>query len=140
MMVIFRKDKKPVISDEKMVVTDYVPIIMMLGHVVLLIIASFFQNKSEITNGVICMAYGIINIVWEIFLSKGTDSMWYSLKAIDYDTMFLLAGLFCVISGIINVGIIDELAIIIADAGNRNAFLLYTVIVFWLYGHIGVYR
>ena len=130
MMVLFRKDKEPVNSDEKTVVTDYVPTIMMLGHVVLLVIASFFQNKPEITNGVICMVCGIINIVWEIFLSKGTDSMWHSLKAIDYDTMLLLAGLFCVISGITNVGIIDELANIIADAGKGNVFMLYTVIVF----------
>ena len=130
MMVLFRKDKEPVSSDEKTVVTDYVPTIMMLGHVVLLVIASFFQNKPEITNGVICMVCGIINIVWEIFLSKGTDSMWHSLKAIDYDTMLLLAGLFCVISGITNVGIIDELANIIADAGKGNVFMLYTVIVF----------
>lgn len=130
MMVLFRKDKEPVSSDEKTVVTDYVPTIMMLGHVVLLVIASFFQNKPEITNGVICMVCGIINIIWEIFLSKGTDSMWHSLKAIDYDTMLLLAGLFCVISGITNVGIIDELATIIADAGKGNVFMLYTVIVF----------
>ncbi len=130
MMVLFRKDKEPVSSDEKTVVTDYVPTIMMLGHVVLLVIASFFQNKPEITNGVICMVCGIINIIWEIFLSKGTDSMWHSLKAIDYDTMLLLAGLFCVISGITNVGIIDELANIIADAGKGNVFMLYTVIVF----------
>ena len=130
MMALFRKDKEPVSSDEKTVVTDYVPTIMMLGHVVLLVIASFFQNKPEITNGVICMVCGIINIIWEIFLSKGTDSMWHSLKAIDYDTMLLLAGLFCVISGITNVGIIDELANIIADAGKGNVFMLYTVIVF----------
>lgn len=130
MMFLFRKDKEPVSSDEKTVVTDYVPTIMMLGHVVLLVIASFFQNKPEITNGVICMVCGIINIIWEIFLSKGTDSMWHSLKAIDYDTMLLLAGLFCVISGITNVGIIDELATIIADAGKGNVFMLYTVIVF----------
>lgn len=130
MMFIFRKDKEPVTSEERTKVTDYVPTIMMLGHVVLLVIASFFQNKPEITNGVICMVCGIINIVWEIFLSKGTESMKHSLKAIDYDTMFLLAGLFVVIAGITNVGIIDELAQIIADAGKGNIFLLYTVIVF----------
>ena len=130
MMVMFRKDKEPVKSDEKTVVTDYVPTIMMLGHVVLLIFASFIPNKPEITNGVICMVCGIINIVWEIILSKGTDSMWHSLKAIDYDTMLLLAGLFCVIAGITNVGVIDELAELIAGAGKGNIFLLYTVIVF----------
>ena len=130
MMFMFRKDKEPVSSNEKTTVTDYVPTIMMLGHVVLLIAASFIPEKPDITNGVICMVCGIINIVWEIFLSKGTDSMWHSLKAIDYDTMFLLAGLFCVIAGITNVGIIDDLANFIAGAGKGNLFLLYTVIVF----------
>ncbi len=130
MMVLFRKDKEPVSSTESTKVTDYVPTIMMLGHVVLLIIASFIPDKPDITNGVICMVCGIINIVWEIVLSKGTDSMWHSLKAIDYDTMLLLAGLFCVIAGITNVGIIDELAGMIASAGKGNVFLLYTVIVF----------
>ena len=130
MMFLFRKDKEPVHSNEKTVVTDYVPTIMMLGHVVLLVIASFFQNKPEITNGVICMVCGIINIIWEIQISKGTDTMWHSLKAIDYDTMLLLAGLFCVIAGITNVGVIDDLANMIATAGKGNIFLLYTVIVF----------
>ncbi len=130
MMFMFRKDKEPVSADEHTKVTDYVPTIMMLGHVVLLILASFIPEKPDITNGVICMVCGIINIVWEIFLSKGTDSMWHSLKAIDYDTMLLLAGLFCVIAGITNVGIIDELAELIANAGKGNVFLLYTVIVF----------
>ncbi len=130
MMWMFRKDKEPVKNEEHTKVTDYVPTIMMLGHVVLLILASFIPNKPDITNGVICMVCGIINIVWEIFLSKGTESMWHSLKAIDYDTMLLLAGLFCVIAGITNVGIINELAELIASAGKGNVFLLYTVIVF----------
>ncbi len=130
MMWMFRKDQEPVKNEEHTTVTDYVPTIMMLGHVVLLIVASFFPDKPDVTNGVICMVCGIINIVWEIFLSKGTESMWHSLKAIDYDTMLLLAGLFCVIAGITNVGVITELAELIAGAGKGNVFLLYTVIVF----------
>ena len=130
MMWMFRKDKEPVSNEEHTTVTDYVPTIMMLGHVVLLVIASFIPNKPDVTNGVICMVCGIINIVWEIFISKGTDSMWKALKAIDYDTMLLLAGLFCVIAGITNVGIIDELAQLIATSGKGNVFLLYTLIVF----------
>ena len=130
MMFLFRKDKEPVKSDGHTTVTDYIPTITMLGHVVFLVAASFFPNKPELTNGIICMVWGIINIVWEIIASKGTDSMWHSLKAIDYDTMLLLAGLFCVIKGITNVGVIDELAQLIANAGKGNVFLLYTVIVF----------
>ncbi|MBE5840014.1 MAG: arsenic transporter [Butyrivibrio sp.] len=130
MMYMFRKDKEPVKSDEHTEVTDYIPTITMLGHVVFLIVASFFPNKPDITNGVICMVWGIINIVWEIIVSKSTDSMWHSLKAIDYDTMLLLSGLFCVIAGITNVGLIDDIAQLMASAGKGNVFLLYTVIVF----------
>ncbi len=130
MMYMFRKDKEPVKSDEHTEVTDYIPTITMLGHVVFLIVASFFPNKPDITNGVICMVWGIINIVWEIIASKSTDSMWHSLKAIDYDTMLLLSGLFCVIAGITNVGLIDDIAQLMASAGKGNVFLLYTVIVF----------
>ena len=130
MMFLFRKDKEPVKSDEHTTVTDYIPTITMLGHVVFLVAASFFPNKPELTNGIICMVWGIINIVWEIIASKSTDSMWHSLKAIDYDTMLLLAGLFCVIKGITIAGVIDELAQLIANAGKGNLFLLYTVIVF----------
>ena len=130
MMLMFRKDKEPVKSDEHTEVTDYIPTITMLGHVVFLIAASFFPNKPDITNGVICMVWGIINIVWEIIASKSTDSMWHSLKAIDYDTMLLLSGLFCVIAGITNVGLIDDIAQLMASAGKGNVFLLYTVIVF----------
>ncbi|MBE5828223.1 MAG: arsenic transporter [Butyrivibrio sp.] len=130
MMWMFRKDREPVKNEEHTTVTDYVPTIMMLGHVVLLVFASFIPNKPDITNGLICMVCGIINIIWEIFISKGTDTMWKSLKAIDYDTMLLLAGLFCVIAGITNVGIIDELAQFIATSGKGNIFLLYTIIVF----------
>jgi Na+/H+ antiporter NhaD/arsenite permease-like protein len=66
MMFLFRKDKAPVSSDEHTKVTDYVPTITMVGHVVLLIIASFIPNTPEMINGYICMACGALTIVWEL--------------------------------------------------------------------------
>ena len=47
----------------------------------------------------------------------------------DFDTLLLLAGLFAVIGGITNVGIIDELAGVITQVGGKNVFLLYTIVV-----------
>ena len=131
MMFLFRKDKEPVTSDEHTVVTDYVPTITMLGHVVLLILASFIpeEMKPETTNGIICLVCGILTVVWEIAKQKSTDGMWHSLKAMDWDTMFLLAGLFCVIAGITNVGVIDDLATMISKAGGSNVFVLYSIVV-----------
>ncbi|MBR4947281.1 MAG: arsenic transporter [Clostridiales bacterium] len=129
MMVLFRKNKEPVDSNEHTVVTDYVPTITMLGHVVLLIIASFIPNTPECTNGYICMACGILTIIWELFKQKSAKGMVHSLKAMDYDTMLLLTGLFVVIASIREVGIVDDLANFIAGFGGSNKFVLFTIIV-----------
>ena len=129
MMVLFRKNKEPVDSNEHTQVTDYVPTITMLGHVVLLIIASFIPNTPECTNGYICMACGILTIIWELFKQKSAKGMVHSLKAMDYDTMLLLTGLFVVIASIREVGIVDDLANFIASFGGSNRFVLFTIIV-----------
>ena len=128
-MFLFRKDKEPVNSDEHTKVTDYVPTITMLGHVVLLIIASFIPDTPSVTNGVICMVCGIITIVWELILSKSKEGMIHALKAMDYATMFLLTGLFVVIAAITEIGLVQDLADFIATAGGNNMFLLFTIIV-----------
>lgn len=130
MLILFRKDKEPVTSDEHTEVTDYIPTVTMIGHVVLLIIASFIPNAPELTNGIICCVFGILTIILELFRQKSTEGMKHSLKNMDYDTMLLLAGLFVVIGGIANVGVIDDLAHLIASIGSGNLFLLYTIVVF----------
>ncbi len=129
MMILFRKDREHVTSDEHTVVNDYVPTIMMVAHVVLLVIASFIQEKPEITNGVICMACGVIGVVWEYLRDRDSDRIVRMLRNLDYDTLLLLTGLFAVIAGITEVGIIDDLAGIIASVGGSNIFLLYTIVV-----------
>lgn len=129
MMFLFRKNREPVDSTEHTPVTDYVPTITMLGHVVLLIIASFIPNTHECTNGFICMACGILTIIWELIKQKSTKGMFHSLKAMDYDTMLLLTGLFVVIASIREVGVIDDLAEFIAGFGDSNRFVLFSIIV-----------
>lgn len=129
MMFLFRKDREKVESTEKTVVKDYVPTIMMIAHVVLLVIASFIPQKPEITNGVICLACGIIGIIWEYAKDKDKDRVVRIIKNLDYDTLLLLTGLFAVIAGITEAGVIDDLAGVIASVGGTNKFLLFTIVV-----------
>ncbi|MCQ2474065.1 MAG: arsenic transporter [Saccharofermentans sp.] len=129
MMILFRKNTQPVNSTEHTPVTDYVPTITMLGHVVLLIIASFIPDTHPCTNGFICMACGVLTIVWELIKQKSAAGMKHSLKALDYDTMLLLTGLFIVIASIREAGLIDDIAGFIANVGGTNKFLLFTIIV-----------
>ena len=129
MMILFRKDKEPVSAEEKTVVTDYVPTIMMVAHVVLLMAASFIKNKPEITNGLICLGCSIVGMVWEYFKDHDTDRIVRVIKNLDYDTVLLLTGLFMVIGGVTNVGLVDDLANFIVTAGGNNLFLLFTIVV-----------
>ena len=129
MMVLFRKDKEPVSSEEKTKVTDYVPTIMMVAHVILLMAASFIPDKPEITNGVICLVCSLVGIVWEYFKDHDAERIKKVVKNLDYDTVLLLTGLFMVIGGVTNVGLVDDLANFIVKAGGDNLFLLFTIVV-----------
>ena len=128
MLVLFRKEKGKLYADELTPVTDYLPTWLLLGTVVALIGASFIPDKPEITNGLICMAFFLVGLVVECVKNGGSLAK-DVLKAIDYETLALLAGLFLVISGIERVGIIDDLSRIIAHLGGGSLFLTYTIIV-----------
>ena len=101
----------------------------MVGHIVFLVGASFFPDKPEITNGVICLVWGLICIVWEYLRTRDRKTLAENMKNVDYATIMLLAGLFAVIGGIKNQGIITDLADVIVNAGGNNYFLLYTIVV-----------
>ena len=129
MMILFRKDKYPVSSNEVTEVNDYVPTIMMVAHVVLLMLASFIPNKPELTNGMICLVCSLVGMVWEYLKDHDKDRVIRVMKNVDYDTVLLLTGLFMVIGGITNMGVVDDLAAFIVKTGGNNIFLLFTIIV-----------
>jgi Na+/H+ antiporter NhaD/arsenite permease-like protein len=129
MMFLFRKDKFPVDTSEVTKVTDYVPSIMMIAHVVLLMVASFIPEKPSITNGMICLVCSLIGMVWEYLKDHDKERVIRVIKNVDYETVFLLLGLFLVIGGISNMGVIDDLADIIVGIGGENLTALFTVVV-----------
>lgn len=48
---------------------------------------------------------------------------------IDYFTLLLLSGLFIVISGITEAGVVDEISKLFVKVSGNNVFLMYTLIV-----------
>ena len=130
MLFLFRKEKGKLYGTELTPVTDYLPTVLLGGTVITLIAASFIPNKPDITNGVICMSYFLAGLAVEVGSGRLNRSLTADvLKAIDYETLALLAGLFLVIRGIERVGIIDDLSRIIARLGGGNLFLTYTIVV-----------
>lgn len=129
MLVLFRREKGKLRVDRLTPVTDYLPTWLLLGTVLSLIAASFIPNKPDITNGVICMVFFLVGLLLESGKSKEKSLTADVLKAIDYETLGLLTGLFIVIRGIERVGIIDELSRAISRMGGGSLFWTYTIIV-----------
>lgn len=129
MMILFRKDKESVHSDEKTEVTDLVPTVLLVGIVIALILASFIKNKPDITNGLLCCIFAGVAIVHSLLRTRKKEDVVHAVKSVDFETLILLAGLFIVIGGITEVGVIDDIASLIARVGGSNMFLLYTIIV-----------
>ena len=127
---LFRKEKTPITRGQiRTKVTDYVPSILLLGTIVLLIVASFIPRKPSITNGLICCSLLVIGLIYNLIKKKKLSAITAPLKEIDFQTIGLLLGLFLMIGGISEMGVIDEMANLLAKAGGGNIFVLYTVIV-----------
>ena len=127
---IFRKEKGAIPrTGTRTEVTDYVPTWLLCGTIVLLICASFIPNKPDVTNGLICCALMVVGIVYNFIRKKTADAILNPLKEIDLQTIGLLLGLFLMIGGISEQGVIDAVANLLAEAGGNNIFMLYTVIV-----------
>lgn len=132
-MIIFRKDKQPVKIDKITEVTDYVPSFLLLGTVMSLIVVSFFSfsisvKSIDITNGVICIGFFLIGLIYTI--CRGNKELFKKVwKEIDVETLSLLAALFVVIGTLTVQGIIDDIAELFVKFGGNNVFLMYTLIV-----------
>jgi len=128
---IFRKEKGSIPRTGKLTeVTDYVPTILLFGAIGLLIVASFlpFEMPDEI-NGIICCTLLVFGLIYNFAKKKNADAIMGPLKAIDLETLGLLTGLFLMIGGITEQGVIDALAQLLAKLGAGNPFLMYTIIV-----------
>ena len=127
----FRKGKRAIPKTGKITeVEDITPTILLVGTIALLIIASFlpFDLPAE-TNGLICTVLLAVGLIYNYSQKKNLDAIMGPLKAIDFETLGLLVGLFLMIGGISNMGVIDALATQLAKLGAGNPFLMYTIIV-----------
>lgn len=129
-LFLFRHEKGKVDEEVTAKVTDYAPTVLLLGVIVLLIVASQFENKPELTNGFICCGLAIIGILYESIKQKSSDIIKNVFKSVDYDTLLLLCGLFMVIEGITEAGVIDAIVSLFMKTGGNNIFVMYTLIVF----------
>lgn len=130
---VFRKEKGAIPKTNHLTeVSDYVPTVLLFGAIGLLILASFAPDSWNLPNeinGLICCGLLVIGLVYNYCRNRNLASITGPLKAIDYETLGLLVGLFLMIGGISNMGVIDALASLLAKLGAGSPFLMYTIVV-----------
>ena len=129
---IFRKEKQPIPKQTtKTEVTDYVPSLLLISMLIILITASFIPSDFEIMNGFICCLLLLVGLGYNFATKKHVSAVTEPLKAIDFQTLGLLLGLFLMIGGISEQGVIAAAADLLAKLGGGNEFILFTVIVWF---------
>ena len=129
LIYIFRKENTPIHLEEKETVEDYFPTVLLLGMILLLIAASFIQDKPNITNGIICTGLFVIGLVREFIKDRDHKTFRKRIAEIDYFTILLLIGLFVVIGGIVEAGIVADISDLFLYVAGDNVFLIFTIIV-----------
>lgn len=111
-------------------VKDMMPTYLVILMIVLLIFASFIpqDQKIDILNGLICVCVAIFGVIYHLIRNKDSSIIKTVASEIDFNTLGLLAGLFIIISGIENAGVIDEIAKLFIKLADKP-FLLYTALV-----------
>jgi len=129
LLMVFRKERQPVDSHERTDVTDIFPSWLLAGMVLLLILASFIPGKPSVTNGIICTSMFLIGMIRNAIQYRDQTVFRRGFTEVDYFTVFLLIGLFIVIGGLTEVGVVDDIAKIFLKISGDNIFVIYTLLV-----------
>ena len=128
---LFRNESSPVEPTVHTEVTDYVPTILLFGTVLALIVASLIPGTPAMINGIICITIMLIGAVYNALRTKSFSGFLEPIKEIDFETLFLLFGLFIVVGGITKMGVVDAIAALFSRIGGGSLFIIYTLIV-WM--------
>ena len=133
-LFIFRKhNQKLLYKPDEITVTTKVPTVLLLLNMACLVASSFLPFRLavggiDITNGTICMVFGIISLVFYLVKTKDKFTALCS-KIIDHETVLFLLFLFIILASVTSVGIIDDIGNFFLSVGGERIFLLYALIV-----------
>ena len=131
LVLVFRKENQRIDVKDRTIVEDYFPSVLLVGTIILLILASFIPEymKPSITNGLICVGLMAIGLIRDTIRTRSLTPLKRTLREIDYFTLLLLCGLFVVIGGISEAGVIDEISKLFVRVSGNNLLLMYSLIV-----------
>ena len=87
------------------------------------------RNTPKLTNGMICVSLMLVGMLYDAARKRSVKAALDLLRKIDYSTLLLLFGLFMVVGGITETGVINAAAALFTKIGGGSVFLIYTILV-----------
>ncbi len=125
---IFRKYLRKAALIPVEIVRSWVPTAILTITIFILAISSFFDPGFTYQAGIICIAAGMISLIWKKLAVNG--SIRKTIGILDWDSTFFLAGVFILVGSLTATGLIEILANILAGLAGNNILFAYIMIVF----------
>lgn len=126
----FRKHRQPVETVEVTKVLSWFPAFLLSFLTLGLVLLSVFKLGFDFTGGIFCLLTAAFGLFWWKLKQKKVGTFRKTLGEFDFETVFLLMGIFILVAGLSKTGVIDRLAAFLGEktAGNFPAsFLFFTV-------------
>lgn len=125
----FARAGKNKIEMEKTEVLSWLPFTLLLVMIFGLAAVSFIPSDFKYLSGLFVLALGIIGILWYVFVQKKTwNEAWSMIKELDWETIFFLIGIFIVIGGIQEIGLLEDFAQFLAGVTGGSRILGFIII------------
>jgi Na+/H+ antiporter NhaD/arsenite permease-like protein len=126
--VLFRNMRGTVEAVDPAPVKDYFPSVLMVAMILLLAGASFLPVRPPLINGTICLGLFLLGLLYA-WIRRDPVAVPKSLEEIDFLTLGLLAGIFVVVGGVQESGLLDALSALFVRLGQGNLLAIYSLVV-----------
>ncbi len=128
---LFRSYRQPVDGIQAEEVLSWTPTLLIVAMIVCLALSPLLDNESKFLGGIICTVFGLWSIGWfhnrQGRRWKRTQVFWRQYA--DWETFLFLIGIFIVVEGLKDVGLIDDAAQWLVAAVGDNVFVTYSIVV-----------
>jgi Na+/H+ antiporter NhaD/arsenite permease-like protein len=112
-------------------VVSWVPTVLLVAMIVGLATISFVTSEGlHPSAGILCMVLAVLGLAWFVFLRhEPAEKARELVKRLDWETILFLVGVFVVVGAIADIGLLDDLAELLAGVVGGNVLVGFAVIV-----------
>jgi Na+/H+ antiporter NhaD/arsenite permease-like protein len=137
---LLKKDSRPLPEVTIPEVSSWFPALILAGVILGLAVLSFFFPGVGIEAGLLCISGGGIAVAWHALFRRGylgnrgrgnhgNRRATNILKEFDWDTLFLLAGIFFMVGALEEMGVMRMVGVFLASVSGNSPFLAFLIVV-----------